>query len=504
MALLFCVLTDRGTEACFRICLPQGGRGGLFMNENLRIERDSVGELAVPADAYYGVQSLRGYRNFRITGRGLHPMFVGNIVRIKKAAAIVNSKIGRLEPDKAEAIITACDEILDGELSESFIVDAIQGGAGTSANMNANEVIANRAAELLGGHRGDYSLVHPNDHVNYAQSTNDVIPTAGKMTVIELVQPLLTSLYMLALTFDGKSKEFDGIVKMGRTQLQEAVPIRLGQEFAAYAAVIRRDIGRIETAEKEMHAVNLGGSAIGTSINVDPMYLENITKVLSGITGYEIRQAENLIDATQNLDGFVAVSSALKTCAVNLSKIANDLRLLSSGPRAGIGELVLPAKQNGSSIMPGKINPVIPEVVNQVAFLVIGHDATVAAAAGQLELNAFEPVLFDQLFESISAMTAAVDTFVENCVIGIRADKKKCAANVAASTGIVTAMAPYIGYQRSAEIAKESLKTGVSVRDIILRDGIMTEEELEHVLDARGMTEPRPLAEKSDQVGAKG
>lgn len=465
------------------------------MNEQLRMERDSIGELAVPADAYYGVQSLRGYRNFRITGRGLHPLFIANLVKIKKAAAIVNSKIGCLDSEKADAIVAACDEILAGELADSFIVDAIQGGAGTSANMNANEVIANRAAEILGGHPGDYSLVHPNDHVNYAQSTNDVIPTAGKMTAIDLIQPLLVSLHMLALAFDGKSKEFDGIVKMGRTQLQEAVPVRLGQEFAAYAAVIRRDIGRIETAEHEMHTVNLGGSAIGTSINVEPMYLENITKVLSGIAGYELLQAGNLIDSTQNLDGFVAVSAALKTCAVNLSKIANDLRLLSSGPRAGIGEIVLPAKQNGSSIMPGKINPVIPEVVNQVAFLVIGHDATIAAAAeaGQLELNAFEPVIFYQLFESISAMTAAVDTFVENCVIGIRADKKKCAANVAMSTGIVTAMAPYIGYQRAAEIAKESLKTGVPVRDVILRDELMTEEELAHVLDVRGMTEPRHL-----------
>ena len=465
------------------------------MNENLRTERDSIGTLAVPEDAYYGVQSLRAYRNFRITGQGLHPFLIQNIVRIKKAAAIVNEKIGRLDPQKAQAILAACDEILNGAYADAFIVDAVQGGAGTSANMNVNEVIANRAIEILGGRKGDYSVVHPNDHVNLAQSTNDVIPTAGKMTVIDLMQPLLLSIHMLALSFDGKAKEFDDIVKMGRTQLQDAVPVRLGQEFAAYAAVVRRDIGRIEAAEREMHAVNLGGSAIGTSINVPPEYLENITRVLSGICGYEIRMAENLIDATQNLDGFVAVSSALKTCAVNLSKIANDLRLLSSGPRAGIGELVLPAKQNGSSIMPGKVNPVIPGVVNQVAFLVIGHDATITAAAeaGQLELNAFEPVIFYQLFESISSMTAAVDTFVENCVIGIRADKARCAANVEASTGIVTAMAPYIGYQRAADIAKESLKTNVPVREILSRDGIMSEEELSHILDARAMTEPRHL-----------
>ena len=316
------------------------------MSENLRVEKDSIGTLAVPKDAYYGVQSLRAYRNFQITGQGLHPLFIKNIVMIKKAAAIVNEKIGRLPHEKAEAILAACEEVLEGEHANDFIVDAIQGGAGTSANMNVNEVIANRAEELLGGKKGEYSLVHPNDHVNLAQSTNDVIPTAGKMTVIDLLQPLLLNLHMLALAFDGKAKEFDGVIKMGRTQLQDAVPIRLGQEFAAYAAVVRRDISRIEAAEREMHTVNLGGSAIGTSINVAPEYLENITKVLSGIVGYEIRKADNLIDATQNLDGFVTVSGALKTCAVNLSKIANDLRLLSSGPRTVLGELILPANQN--------------------------------------------------------------------------------------------------------------------------------------------------------------
>ncbi len=463
------------------------------MSENFRLEHDSVGELEVPADAYYGVQSLRGARNFQITGKGLHPLFIRNMAKIKKATAIVNGHIGAFDMKIADAIVTACDEIMDGALEDSFICDCIQGGAGTTANMNANEVIANRAIELLGGTKGDYSVCHPNDHVNNAQSTNDVIPTAGKMTVIDLIQPLLVSLHTLTLALDGKAKEFDGIVKMGRTQLQDAVPVRLGQEFAAYASVIRRDIKRIQAAEQEMHVINMGGSAIGTCINVDPEYLAQIAKVLSGVAGYELTKADDLIDATQNLDGFVAVSSALKTCAVNLSKIANDLRLMSSGPRTGIGEINLPAKQNGSSIMPGKINPVIPEVVNQAAFLVIGHDVTITmcAEAGQLELNAFEPVLFYQLFESISALTAAVDTFVENCVIGIQANRTKCLENVEKSTGIVTAMAPYIGYQRSASIAKESLKTGVSVREIILRDGIMTEEQLEELLDARAMTEPR-------------
>jgi aspartate ammonia-lyase len=422
------------------------------------------------------------------------------MAKIKKACALVNGHMGAISVERVNAMVAACDEIMDGGLLDAFIVDAIQGGAGTSANMNANEVVANRAIEILGGKKGDYKVVHPNDHVNYGQSTNDVIPTAGKMTVIDLIQPLLTSLHTLVLAFEDKAKQFDGVIKMGRTQLQDAVPVRLGQEFAAYAAVIRRDIIRIQNAEKEMHSINMGGSAIGTCINVDPVYLEEIPKVLSAVAGYELTLAADLIDATQNLDGFVSVSSALKTCAVNLSKIANDLRLMSSGPRTGIGEIMLPSKQNGSSIMPGKINPVIPEVVNQVAFLVIGHDATICACAeaGQLELNAFEPVLFYQLFESISAMTNAVDTFIENCVIGIRANEKLCKENVEKSTGIVTAMAPYIGYQRSAFIAKESLATGASVRSLILRDNIMTEEELNEILDARGMTEPRAIKVKEE------
>ena len=473
------------------------------MSENLRIEHDSIGDLEVPADAYYGVQALRGAENFKITGHMLHPLFIKNMAKIKKACALVNGHMGAISMEKVDAMVAACDEIMEGGLLDSFIVDAIQGGAGTSANMNANEVIANRAIEILGGKKGDYKIVHPNDHVNYGQSTNDVIPTAGKMTVIDLIRPLLTGLHTLVLAFEGKAQQFDRVVKMGRTQLQDAVPVRLGQEFAAYAAVIRRDIARIQNAEMEMHTMNMGGSAIGTSINVDPVYLEEIPKVLSAVAGYELNLADDLIDATQNLDGFVSVSSALKTCAVNLSKIANDLRLMSSGPRTGIGEIMLPAKQNGSSIMPGKINPVIPEVINQVAFLVIGHDATIVAAAeaGQLELNAFEPVLFYQLFESISAMTNAVDTFIENCVIGIRANEKQCRENVEKSTGIVTAMAPYIGYQRSAFIAKESLATGASVRSIILRDNIMTEEELNEILDARGITEPRAINVKEEKKG---
>lgn len=463
------------------------------MITKVRLEHDSVGSLNVPADAYYGVQTLRGAQNFRITGRGVLPEFIKNLARIKKSTAIVNGDIGVFDKNIAKAIIAACDEIIDGKLHDAFICDCIQGGAGTSTNMNANEVIANRAIELLGGEKGDYSIVHPNDHVNCAQSTNDVIPTAGKMTAIDLLAPLYEKLEALVSALEDKAEEFDGVIKMGRTQLQDAVPIRLGQEFAAYAAVIRRDIRRIQTAEQDMHVINMGGSAIGTCLNVEPEYLGRIADVISNVSGTKYTLAEDLIDATQNLDGFVALSSALKTCAVNLSKIANDLRLMSSGPRTGIGEINLPAKQNGSSIMPGKINPVIPEVVNQVAFLVIGHDATITmcAEAGQLELNAFEPVLFYQLFESITAMTAAVDTFVENCIPGIEANVERCRDNVERSTGIVTAMAPYIGYKRSADIAKESLITGVSVREIILRDGIMEKNELNKLLNPHSMTKPR-------------
>ena len=467
------------------------------MNQETRLEKDSIGELEVPAEAYYGVQSLRGAQNFHIIDQKLNPHFIKNMARIKKAAAIANYNIGELSPEKKDAIVQACDEVVLGLFDAAFIVDAIQGGAGTSANMNANEVIANRAIEILDGRKGDYSVVHPNDDVNRAQSTNDVIPTAGRMTVIDLIAPLLEKMELLRAAFAQKAVEFDGIIKMGRTQMQDAVPIRLGQEFTAYATVIGRDIKRIMQAEREMHSINMGGSAIGTSINVEPQYLEQIAPLLSEVAGYPLTKADDLIDATQNLDSFAVVSSALKTFAINLSKICNDLRLMSSGPRTGFQEIFLPSKQNGSSIMPGKVNPVIPEVVNQVAFLVMGHDLTISAVieAGQLELNAFEPVLFYQLFESITALTAAVDTFTVNCVEGIKANIDRCRENVNKSIGVVTAIVPFIGYQRAADIAKESLRTGMSVRRIILRDGLLSEEELARILDPVSMTEPRRVLE---------
>ena len=361
-----------------------------------RTEADSIGELEVPEEAYYGVQSLRAKENFQITGHAMNEVFIQNLARVKKAAAITNRNAFTLEAGLAEAIIRACDEVIKGRFAEEFIVDAIQGGAGTSANMNMNEVVANRANELLGGRKGGYSRVHPNDHVNMAQSTNDVIPTAGKLTVLALTRPLLTELERLEHALYRKAIAFDDILKMGRTQLQDAVPMRLGQTFHSYTSMVTRDKKRIEHAMEEMYTVNLGATAIGSAINVSPAYLSNVVPTLAKLTGFPLKQAEDLFDATENLDGFVAVSGAIKACAVNLSKMCNDLRLLSSGPRTGLGEINLPAKQNGSSIMPGKVNPVIPEVVTQVSFMIVGHDMTItmAAEAGQMELNAFEPVCF--------------------------------------------------------------------------------------------------------------
>ena len=457
-----------------------------------RMEHDSIGALNVPAEAYYGVQSMRAATNFQITHRPLHPVLIDSIVMVKKAAAITNEKSGKLDQQIAQAIIQACDEILDGNLRDQFIVDAIQGGAGTSANMNANEVIANRAIEILGGTKGDYSIVHPNDHVNMSQSTNDVIPTAGKITVLKLLPQTIKELEKLEKAMEEKEAEFDDILKMGRTQLQDAVPMRLGQSFGAFAHVLKRDIKRLKNVMEEMKVLNIGATAIGTAINVDPYYLANISYELSKVAGISLKQADDLIDATQNLDGFVSVSGVLKTCAVDISKISNDLRLMSSGPRTGLSEINLPARQNGSSIMPGKINPVIPEVVSQVAYLIIGHDYTItmAAEAGQLELNAFEPVLFHHLFESIDTLKEAAATLTKHCITGITANKGQCEEYIEKSVGISTAICPYIGYAKSAEIAKKSLKTGISVKELVLEEGLLKEEELKEILKPEKMTQP--------------
>ena len=460
--------------------------------QEFRTEKDSIGTKNVPEDVYYGVQSLRAAENFHITGLNMHPEIINSLAYIKKAAAITNCEAGLLDKKIAQAIVKACDEILGGKLHEDFIVDPIQGGAGTSLNMNANEVIANRANEILGGKKGDYSIVNPNDHVNCGQSTNDVIPTAGKMTSLRLLKNLKKELMRLHTALEKKAEEFDGVIKMGRTQLQDAVPIRLGQEFKAYSVAVLRDIRRMDKAMDEMRTLNMGGTAVGTGLNADEAYLRRIVPNLSEISDMELVQAYDLIDSTQNLDPFVAVSGAVKACAVTLSKIANDLRLMSSGPRAGFGEINLPAKQNGSSIMPGKVNPVIPEVVNQVAFNVIGNDVTItmAAEAGQLELNAFEPIIFYCLFQSIDTLGYAVQTFVDNCVTGITANETRCRYFVENSVGIITAICPYVGYQKAAEIAKEALKTGESVKKLIIEQGILTEEQMDEILDPVQMTEP--------------
>lgn len=465
------------------------------MTENemeFRVEKDSIGTKDVPENVYYGVQSLRAAENFHITGLNMHPEIINSLAYIKKAAAITNCEAGLLDKRRTQAIVQACDEILEGKFREDFIVDPIQGGAGTSLNMNANEVIANRAIEILGGKKGDYSVVNPNDHVNCGQSTNDVIPTAGKMTSLRLLKKLKKQLLRLHSALEQKADEFDGVIKMGRTQLQDAVPIRLGQEFKAYSVAILRDLNRMDKAMDEMRTLNMGGTAVGTGLNADESYLRRIVPNLSEISGMDLVQAYDLIDATQNLDSFVAVSGAVKACAVTLSKIANDLRLMSSGPRAGFGEINLPAKQNGSSIMPGKVNPVIPEVVNQVAFNAIGNDMTItmAAEAGQLELNAFEPIIFYCLFQSIDTIAYAVNTFVDNCVIGITANETRCRYFVENSVGIITAICPYVGYQKAAEIAKEAIKTGESVRKLIIETGLLTKEQMDEIMDPVQMTEP--------------
>ena len=455
-----------------------------------RNEQDSIGSREVPEDVYYGVQSLRAAENFHITGLYMHPEIINSLACIKKAAAITNCEAGLLDKKIANAIVKACDEIIAGKLHENFIVDPIQGGAGTSLNMNANEVIANRAIEILGGEKGDYSIVNPNDHVNCSQSTNELIPTAGKMTSQRLLTRTKKELRRLYEALCQKAEEFDHVLKMGRTQMQDAVPIRLGQEFKAYSVAIMRDINRMDKAMDEMRFLNMGGTAIGTCINADESYVSAIVSNLSAVAGLDLRQAKNLIDSTQNLDCFVTASSTMKTCAVNLSKISNDLRMMSSGPRTGFHEINLPPKQNGSSIMPGKVNPVIPEVMSQVAFNIIGNDVTVtmAAEAGQLELNAFEPVIFYKLFESITTLTGGVQTFTDNCICDITANEEHCKELVDHSVGIITAICPRVGYSVAADIAKTAIRTGASVKDVLISRNLLTEEEINKLLDPYAMT----------------
>ena len=461
-------------------------------SKSYRKEFDSIGSHDVPIDAYYGVQTIRAKENFPITGYQLNPIFIKSLAYIKKAAALTNAEIQLLSQTKAQAISQACDEIINGEHLEQFIVDPIQGGAGTSMNMNINEVLANRASEILHGKLGDYQTVHPNDHVNYGQSTNDVIPTAGKMTVIQLSKDLRQELTRLASAFGDKAKEFDHIIKMGRTQMQDAIPIRLGQELNAYQEAVERNIRRLDKVLEEMHQVNLGGTAIGTGLNADRFYVDHVVPKLAEYSQLPLVQTEDLIDGTQHIDAFAAVSSQLKNCAIAFSKIANDLRLMSSGPKTGFNEINLPKKQNGSSIMPGKVNPVIPEVINQIAFRIVGNDTTITMAveAGQLELNAFEPIIFYSLFESITILTHGIRTWIDNCIVGITANAGRSQEMVENSIGIITAIVPFVGYQKAAELSNQALSSGKSVRELILEEKLLRSETLFKILDPYKMTEP--------------
>ncbi|QIB69819.1 aspartate ammonia-lyase [Aminipila butyrica] len=451
---------------------------------DFRFETDSVGRKKVPAEAYYGVQSLRAKENFNMTGKSIPAVQIRSLAEIKKACAVTNAKAGGLDREVAQAIAEACDEILNGRFHDQFIVDQIQGGAGTSTNMNANEVIANIALGLLGREKGEYQYCHPNDHVNKAQSTNDVYPTSLKISLYRTGLELLDKLNELYEALMAKSREFKDVLKIGRTQLMDAVPITLGQEFHAYATVVKRDRSRIQNAIKELLFINMGATAIGTGINASEYYEKHIVSALSEVSGLPLKPCEDMVDGTQNIDGFSVVSSALKTSAISLSKMANDIRLMNSGPKAGLGEITIPAKQNGSSIMPGKINPVIPEVLNQCAFAVIGNDVTVSMACegGQLELNAFEPVVFNRIFESMTLMINGIDTFVHNCVKDIAANRQTCEDLLYHSTGFVTALCPVIGYKKAAQIAKDFMEEGTPILEGALACGV-SKNQLDRILD---------------------
>jgi aspartate ammonia-lyase len=475
--------------------LGRTGRDQAYASVVTRSETDLLGAAEVPEDALYGVQSLRALENFPITGIPLahFPELVRALAMVKQAAARANTRLGLLEPVLASAIDQAAQEIIDGHWHGHFLVDMVQGGAGTSTNMNANEVIANRALELLGHRRGAYAHCHPNDHVNLSQSTNDVYPTAVRIATIFMLQRLLASLRSLQEALHAKGVEFQPVLKMGRTQLQDAVPMTLGQEFEAYAVTTGEDIDRLGETARLFLEVNLGGTAIGTGICADPHYPATVVEELRRVSGLDITLAANLIEATPDTGAFVMFSGVVKRAAVKLSKLCNDLRLLSSGPRCGFQEINLPPMQPGSSIMPGKVNPVIPEVVNQVAYHVIGNDLTLtmAAEAGQLQLNVMEPILAFNLFQSLQMLTAAVNVLTTKCIVGITANAEHCRQLVENSIGIVTATLPAIGYKRATEVAKEALETGRPVREIIRARGWLSDAQLDEILSPEAMTQPR-------------
>lgn len=461
-------------------------------DKNIRMEKDFLGSKEVPIDAYYGIQTLRAVENFPITGYRIHDELITALAIVKKAAALANMDVKRLNPRLGNAIVQAAEEIIDGKWHDQFIVDPIQGGAGTSINMNANEVIANRAIELLGEEKGNYMALSPNSHVNMAQSTNDSFPTAIHIAVLSLIDKLVYTLEELNRAFQQKARQFDGIIKMGRTHLQDAVPIRLGQEFQAYSRVLERDIERINNTRDHLYEVNMGATAVGTGLNADPNYIKKVVVWLAQLSGFPLLNAEHLVDATQNTDAYTEISAALKVCMINMSKIANDLRLMSSGPRAGLGEIQLPARQPGSSIMPGKVNPVMCEVVNQVAFQVIGNDHTIclASEAGQLELNVMEPVLVFNLLQSLSMMNQVFKVFRTNCLDGIEANEERCKEYVDKSVGVITALNPHLGYEVVSRIAREAILSGCSVRELCLKYNVLSEAELDTILNAYEMTKP--------------
>lgn len=469
-------------------------------NENekkFRVESDLLGELQVPAEAYYGVQTQRAINNYKISGKHMcdYPEYVKAIAYVKLAAAEANHELGQLPDDVADAICRACREIIDGKFHENFVTDMVQGGAGTSVNMNANEVIANRALELMGYEKGDYQHCWPNDHCNCGQSTNDVYPTTIRLTFIEMNKQLVAALERLMASFRKKGEEFKNNIKMGRTQLQDAVPMTSGQEFTAFANTLEEEIGNLNRNVELMLEINMGATAIGTGLNAVPGYAELCTKKLAELTGENFTLGKDLVEATPDTGDYVSYSGALKRLAVKLSKICNDLRLMASGPRCGLHEINLPPMAPGSSIMPGKVNPVIPEVTNQTCFKVIGNDTTVmiAAEAGQLQLNVMEPVITQCIIESQTWLGRAMDTLRERCVDGITVNAEHNAETVRNSIGIVTALNPYIGYKNSTKIAKEALETGASVYDLVLRDKILTKEKLDAILDPKHMLDPEDV-----------
>ncbi|WP_301108993.1 aspartate ammonia-lyase [Sporosarcina sp.] len=465
-----------------------------MMEEELlyRVEKDFIGEKKVPQNAYYGIQTLRAAENFPITGYRINSDLIRAISIVKKSAAQANRDIGQLDENLAEAIIQASEEVMNGALRDQFLVDPIQGGAGTSVNMNANEVIANRALEILGHEKGSYDIISPNSHVNMAQSTNDAFPTAIHIATLVKVDKLLEVMESLHKTFLKKSIEFQSVLKMGRTHLQDAVPIRLGQEFEAYAMVLRRDIERIRVSRVYLYEINMGATAVGTGLNADPLYIEKVAKYLSENSGFQLKSSTHLVDATQNTDSYVQVSAALRGTMLNQSKICNDLRLMASGPRTGLSEISLPARQPGSSIMPGKVNPVMAEVMNQVAFQVVGNDTTIALAseAGQFELNVMEPVLVFNLLQSLKIMTNVFGVFRDYCLDGITANVEHLEEYVEKSIGVITAINPHVGYEVASQIAKEALLSNKSIRELCIEKKVLTEEELDLILHPFEMTKP--------------